>query len=331
MISIKKVTYKGKTIESVYEYEMTNEKYHELVNEYYKKPPIESVKKQMKTIHRGGCSNSHITNYYVKDLMAKTKVWFNKWSIEEVLECKGLVEIQFGKTQINKKIYPDTLSDIKKLETSFRLVGKGVASKPANFPIKTCDYILNKYNVNGNYYDFSCGWGSRLTSALKNGLNYYGTDPNYILCDRLNEMSQLYKYVNGVDTLVDIRPCGSEVYQSDWTNKIGLAFTSPPYFYLEDYKIGEQSYKEGTSYKDWLGNYLEPTINNIYGYLVKDGIMAININNFRDFNLVEDVKIIAERNGFYLFDVERLKNIKRVNSVKKFNDNDEQILIFKKS
>lgn len=51
---MKKVTYKGKTIESVYEYEMTNEKYHELVNEYYKKPPIESVKKQMKTIHRGG-------------------------------------------------------------------------------------------------------------------------------------------------------------------------------------------------------------------------------------------------------------------------------------
>nr|DAF72279.1 MAG TPA: Putative modification methylase [Caudoviricetes sp.] len=237
----------------------------------------------------------------------------------------------FARTQTNKNVYPDTMSDVKKLEIAFRLGGKGLASKPSNFPITTADYILNKYNVNGNYYDPSCGWGVRLLSALKNGLNYYGTDPNYLLCDRLKDMSELYKDANNIGNVVDIRVCGSEVYQDDLTNKIGLAFTSPPYFYLEDYKVGEQSWQEGISYEDWLGNYLEPTINNIYGYLIKDGFMAININNFKNFDLINDTIRIAERNGFYLIEVERLKNISRVNSKGKFNNNDEQILVFKKA
>lgn len=325
------IEYKGQTVNSIYEYDMPDEQYQELVSEYYKKPPPDLVEKEMRTIHKGGVKNSYITNYYVKDLMAKTKIYYNKWTIEDVLSYKPLTECMFARTQINKKIYPDSLSDIKKLETAFRLGGKGYATKPANFPIKVVDYILGKYNVNNNYYDFSCGWGSRLIGSLKNGVNYYGTDPNYVLVDRLRDMANKYKEVNNVDTLVDIRSCGSEEYQSDWTNKIGLAFTSPPYFYLEDYKIGNQSYKEGMTYEDWLGNYLEPTINNIYGYLVKDGILAININNFDRYNLVKDTIEIANKNGFYLYNIETLDNIKRCNSNSKFNDNSEQILIFKKN
>ena len=329
---MKNVTYKGQSISSIYDScSLSNEQFKNLVNGYYEKPPIENVIKQMKALQGGGKLINHITNYYVKDLMAKTKLYFNKWSIEEVLECKGLTEIMFARTQTNKNVYPDTMSDVKKLEIAFRLGGKGLASKPSNFPITTADYILNKYNVNGNYYDPSCGWGVRLLSALKNGLNYYGTDPNYLLCDRLKDMSELYKDANNIGNVVDIRVCGSEVYQDDLTNKIGLAFTSPPYFYLEDYKVGEQSWQEGISYEDWLGNYLEPTINNIYGYLIKDGFMAININNFKNFDLINDTIRIAERNGFYLIEVERLKNISRVNSKGKFNNNDEQILVFKKA
>ena len=44
----------------------------------------------------------------------------------------------------------------------FGLAGKGVASPPTQFSLKTVDEVLAKYNVNGNWYDYSCGWGVRL-------------------------------------------------------------------------------------------------------------------------------------------------------------------------
>lgn len=327
----RKIEYRGQVLETVYDGTISDEKYKELVDEYYKKPDFALVKKQLQNISNGGVMNNHITNYYFKDLMAKTKVYFNKWSIEDVLEYKPLLECMFDKTRFNKKIYPDSMSDIKKLETSFRLGGKGVASKVSQFPIKTVDYILDNYNINGNYYDFSCGWGIRLLSALRHNINYYGTDPNYLLVDRLKQMSKDYKVVNGGDSIVDIRAVGSENYQQDWVGKIGVAFTSPPYFNLEDYKVGEQSCKINSNYQDWLENYLSPTIDNIYGYLVDDGILAININNFDKYDLVGDTIKICQRNGFVFVEEFTLKNIKRCNSKASFNDNSEKVMIFKKS
>lgn len=324
------IEYKGQVVESVYDGTISDEKYKELVSDYYKKPDFNLVKKQLQSIKNGGVMNNHITNYYFKDLMAKVKVYYNKWSIEEVLEYKPLLECMFDRTKYNKKIYPDSMSDIKKLETAFRLGGKGYASKVSQFPIKVVDYILDNYNVNNNYYDFSCGWGIRLLSSLRHNINYYGTGPNYLLVERLNDMSNDYKNINGGNCNVDIRACGSEIYQQDWVGKIGLAFTSPPYFNLEDYKIGEQSCKLNSNYDDWLENYLSPTIDNIYGYLVDNGVLAININNFDKYDLVGDTIKICQRNGFVLVDEITLNNIKRCNSNKGFNDNSEKVMVFKK-
>lgn len=325
-----RIEYNGKTLETKNYVEISDNDYKQLVAEYYKKPLFSDVKKQMISIAQGGTKNNDITNYYVKDLMAKTRVYYNKWSIEDVFNCKELVGFFVAKTLNNKKLFPDTDSLIKKIETSMRLGGKGVASKPANFPIKTIDEILENYNVNNNYYDFSCGWGARLTSALKNKVNYYGTDPNYLLTERLNQLAKDYKETIGINTITDIRTQGSELYVPEWENKIGLAFSSPPYFYLEDYKIGNQSYKEGVTYHDWKKNYLEPTFKNIYKYLISEGFFILNINNFKEYKLVEDCINIAQSIGFKLVGEHKLKNIKRCNSNQGFNDNSERILVFAK-
>ena len=326
-----KITYNGETLETKHYEEITEEQFRELREQYYTKPDIEIVRKQFINISKGGTKNNDITNYYVKDLMAKTRIYYNKWSIEDVFNCKDLVSFFVSKTLDNKKIFPDTDSQIKKIETAMRLGGKGVASKPANFPIKTCDEVLDRFNVNNNWYDFSCGWGARLTSALKNRVNYYGTDPNYLLTDKLNQLANDYKETLNQNTKVDIRTQGSEVFNPDWVNKMGLAFSSPPYFYLEDYKVGNQSYKEGTTYQDWLNNYLEPTIQNIYQYLIQEGYLLFNINNFDKYDLVGDVKKIAIKNGFKYIGNYTLKNIKRTKSTGGFNDNSEQIMIFTKN
>ena len=328
---MKVIEYKGQVLETKHYMELSDAKYFELKSEYYAKPDFDEVKEQFRVIANGGTKNDKITNYYCKDLMAKVKLYHSKWSIEDVWECKDLVARFFAQTFTNDKVYPRNHSDIKNIETAMRLGGKGVASKPTNFPIKTVDYILDKYNVNGNWYDFSCGWGARLTGALKHNVNYYGTDPNFVLTDRLNKLAADYKETVGGDSIVDIRVTGSEIYNADWENKMGLAFSSPPYFYLEDYKIGKQSYIEGITYDDWKTNYLKPTIRNIYYYLIDEGYFLLNINNFDKFNLVEDSIVIAEEIGFKLVKTESLKNIKRCKSTTGFNDNSEKILVFVKN
>lgn len=324
----REINYKGKTLFTKHISNITQEEFENIKNEYYSKPDFEKVKKEFINLEKGGVKNSNITNYYVKDLMAKTRIYYNKWSIEEVLECKELVETFISKTKENKKIYPDTDSTIKKIETSFRLGGKGVCSKPANFPIKTVDEIISQYNINNNWYDFSCGWGGRLCGALKNHINYFGTDPNYLLTERLVNLSSDYKSATNTNTHIDIRTQGSEIFIPEWENKIGMAFSSPPYFYLEDYKIGNQSYTEGTTYEDWKTTYLKPTFQNIRKYLVDNGYFILNINNFLNYKLVEDSIEIAKEVGFKLEKEHILNNIKRTNSKGKFNDNSEKILVF---
>lgn len=332
------INYLGKTYNTTIHKDLTDEEYESVKKEYYTKPNFEDVCNQFTKVDNGGMKINHITNYYVKDLMAKVKIYFNNWTIEEALNHKPLIEFFAGKVDKNKKVYPDTMTLGKKIETAFRLCGFKTASKPANFPIKTVDEILKLYNVNNNYFDYSCGWGSRLLSSLRNRINYYGTDPNNILCERLEQMVKDYKYVTQNNTNVCIYPHGSEEFIKELKNKIGVAFSSPPYFGLEDYKIGNQSYKEGMSYTEWLKTYLEPTIKNIYEYLIDDGFFIININNYQKYSLVEDTIKLSEKNGFKLYDVHTLKNIKRCHGHEEWDagkcgwyDNSEKILVFTKT
>lgn len=333
------INYLGKVYNTTIHKDITDEEFESVKAEYYQKPDFKDVTEQFRKIDSGGVKCNHITNYYVKDLMAKVKIHFNNWTIEEALNYKPLIEFFAGKVNDNKKVYPDTLSLGKKIETAFRLCGFKTASKPSNFPLKTVNQILELYNVNGNYYDFSCGWGTRLLGALKNRVNYYGTDPNYILCERLRQMGKDYQDACNTNTIIDIKAQGSEIFIPELENKIGLAFSSPPYYNLEDYRIGNQSWSEGVSYEEWRDNYLRDTISNIYKYLINDGYFAININNFNkynDYDLVGDTVKIAKNIGFELEDIHTLKNIKRCHGHVQWdgecgwNDNDEKIFIFKK-
>lgn len=332
------INYLGKKYSTTIKKNLSDEEYEEIKRQYYERPSFENVKKNFINLSKGGVLINHITNYYVKDLMAKTKIHYNRWSIEEVFNCKELVEFFAGRTEKNKKVFPETNSLEKNIETAMRIYGSGVASKPAQFPIKYVDLILSKYNINNKYYDFSCGWGSRLCSALRNKIEYYGTDPNYILCERLNLLANDYNSIIGTNIKVDIRSQGSEVYISEWENTIGVAFTSPPYFNLEDYKIGNQSYKNNMTYKEWLDSYYLPTFKNIYSYLIKGGYCLINIANFDKYNLIQDTLEIAKECGFNYIEKIKMDKIKRgigVANRKKEKeeiqyDNFEYIYVFKK-
>lgn len=328
MIEIK---YKGETLKTSHQdTTLSSKDYEELSKEIMKKPDIEEVKKQMKTIHKGGVNVNHVTNYFVKELMYDTKLYHSKWSLTDVLAHEPLMRYFYAKTLTNSKVFPPDKSRAKNMETAFRLGGKGVALKPSNFPMREVDYVLSRYNVNNNYHDASSGWGVRMLSALKNGVNYYSTDPNLLLVDKLKDMHKLYKEVNDVNTIVDIRGQGSEEYIDDFSGKMGLSFTSPPYFNLEDYKHGDQSYKKGMGYVEWLESYYRPTIENIYKYLIVGGYAIMNINNFGDLDLIGDTKRLFKETGFEYVETIPLYNIRRTNSKGGFNDNSEGMIVFRK-
>lgn len=324
------INHLGKTLHTDHYCDLSVEKCLDLKKQYYTKPDFSLVIENLKAIKNGGTNVSDITEYYVKDLMAKVKLESPRWSIEEVFESIDLIRYFWSRVLASDKIYPKTDSDIKNFEAALRLSGGGVAMKPSNYPMKSIDQVLRYYNVNNKYYDYSCGWGVRLLSAMRNRVEYYGTDPNNLLVERLNQMAKDYDDVNYTNSVYDIRCQGSEILIPEWINTIGLAFSSPPYFNLEDYKIGNQSYKPGTSYQSWLNNYLRPTLVNIKEYLIDEGRLLINIKDFLDYKLCDDTKKIATDLGYHYVDTISLKNITRPSAKIDLNT-DENIMIFSKN
>ena len=330
------INYKGKNYVSKDGFEIISDnEYEEIYKQWYALPKLRDVLIEMSALRKGGCVISNITKYYFRKLMDNTLHYKCKWSINEVMESKELLSVFVEKVKKNKKVF-DSDNIIDNLDAAFRLGGKGIATKVAQFPVQTADYILSKYNVNNCWYDYSCGWGGRLSSALKNKVNYYGTDPNYLLADKLVEYANTYKknQCYGETFATHIYCQGSEKFIPELENKIGLAFSSPPYFLLEDYKIGQQSYKEGMEYKDWLNFYLYPTMKNIHKYLICDGFFIVNIKDFSKYTLEKDAIKCAEYAGFYLYATETLSNNARCASVGngefEMVDNDENIYVFAK-
>lgn len=324
---IYRIEYLGKVLETTHYADISDEKCEEIRQAYWKKPSIDSVHRNLVSIRRGGTQVSTITDYYVKDLMSNTKLYSPRWTIAEVFECNDLIRYFYSRIQASETVYPKTKSEIENIETALRISGGGVAMKPSNFPMGTVDSILNRYNLNNRYYDFSCGWGVRLLSALKNKISYFGTDPNYKLVSRLKQIHQDYDLVNSTQSLVDIRAVGSEIYQSDWANTLGMAFSSPPYFTLEDYKIGEQSIKD-RDYHAWLSEYLQPTIENIKKYLISGGHIIINIKNFGEYKLYDDTFALCESANLTYVETLELDNITRP-SAKEGINTDEKIMVFR--
>lgn len=82
--------------------------------------------------------------------------------------------------------------------------------------------LIEKYNRNGVVYDFSCGWGSRMLGTIRNGVKYCGTDPNYLLVDRLKQMAADYASTTHSSVDIDIRTQGSERLVAAWGGELAL-------------------------------------------------------------------------------------------------------------
>ena len=276
------ITYKGRSFSSSISLPLTDEKYREVVDYIYRPADESEVDSEMVSLAAGGVKMSAITRRYFIDLMYETRNGQDAWSIKEACEYKPIMEYFNGKCDPKFEMMAGIEPLGARFETAFRLCGIRAARKVSQFPIGMADKMIGKYcPIGGNYYDPACGWGARMLSALRKGVNYYGTDPNARLVERLYQCMKRYNKLNPTlfPTFTDIRSVGSENLCEEWISKMDFSFTSPPYFGLEIYQSDGQSYTDGMQYEEWLERWMIPTASNILAYLKPGCFCAINIKD----------------------------------------------------
>lgn len=339
----KDIRYLGKTFKTSLSKPLTDEEYQSIVKYINTFPDKEAAKKELVKVKKGGVKMSDITGHYFLKLMYDARNGQDAWSINEALQSKEVMEYFNAKISVNDKVFPPEVELGERIKTAFRLCGIRCCRKLPQFPLKTINSLLKTYTHPGdNYYDFSCGWGARALGALVNDVNYFGTDPNLQLVNKIQEMKEDYDEVNHTSHKMDIRPIGSEVFIPEWEGRMDFIFSSPPYFALEIYKSENQSYKDGMTYQEWLDSWMFPTVQNVHKYLKDDGTFAINVKDLvfekKEYPLEKDTVELIESNGFELIDVLTLKNTARTFGSKHWEKHttgiskkaDENIFVFSK-
>ncbi len=175
----------------------------------------------------------------------------------------------------------------------------------STFKPKLIKFFIELYNAR-KILDISSGWGDRLIGAMASDIDVYdGFDPNPCLHKNYKNMIEFFKHdvvnKNAVYTIKEL-PFEEAELKQDYYD---LVMTSPPYFTMEIYddnpetnakqsivKIYERGGEEGE--RLWYNNYLKVWINKCYNALKKGGIIALNINQYKNqhyiYWLLDDMK-----------------------------------------
>lgn len=154
--------------------------------------------------------------------------------------------------------------------------------------------------------DFCSGWGDRLFASIvcNNKIkSFYGIDPNESLQDGYKEMIDMF--VSGSDKRKYNMICGCAEKEIRKLNQtFDLIFTSPPYFDLEVYSSNSsQSIGQYPAFDNWYENFLMKCILDSIDKLNDYGILAININNTKDHNIVDRlIHDVTSRSDKVVFD-----------------------------
>jgi hypothetical protein len=167
------------------------------------------------------------------------------------------------------------------IKDGLEMLGGNVAT---NFSPMKAKAIYEKYCPKGGIiYDYSCGFGGRMLGALtsKNNYKYIGVEPCIETYQSLNKLGKHIEQATNRENIFKIFCKGSEDFQLK-ANTIDFAFSSPPYFNLENYSNEEtQCYHKFPELNKWFNGYVRPTIENIYHMLKPNRYYAVNIADFK--------------------------------------------------
>jgi hypothetical protein len=167
------------------------------------------------------------------------------------------------------------------IRTSLELIGGNVAT---NFKAMNAKALYERLcPKDGIIYDFSAGFGGRMIGALtsKNNYKYLAVEPASETFDNLNVLGAYIEKALGGKDRFKIFKQGSEDFRLKKGEYIDFAFSSPPYFNLEQYSDEEtQCYNRFPSLDEWFEGYVKATIENIYFMLKEGRYYAVNIADF---------------------------------------------------
>jgi len=161
----------------------------------------------------------------------------------------------------------------------------------STFKPKLEKFFIEFFNAR-KILDLSSGWGDRLIGAMASDIDcYHGFDPNPCLHPNYKNIIKTFKdyQVNkNAVYIIKKQPFENATLKSNYYD---LMMTSPPYFTMEIYDDNPSSSKSQSisgiqSEKEWFDKFLLVWIDKIYTALRKDGVLALNINQFRNQNYV---------------------------------------------
>lgn len=190
----------------------------------------------------------------------------------------------------------------------------------------------------GRVLDFSSGYGGRMIGAMTSNMRYHytGIDPNTKTYNGLVALGDLLN--DTIGTQYEMHHTVSEEFDPE-AGSYDAAFSSPPYFNLEIYCDEDtQCMNRCTNMDAWFELYVEPTLKMLHKGLVKGGIYAVNIADYRvnkdQFQIVERWIELSKKCGFeYKETVQMMLNTRpgvgngKMDKVQKF----EGVYIFKKT
>jgi hypothetical protein len=161
----------------------------------------------------------------------------------------------------------------------------------STFKPKLEKFFIEFFNAR-KILDLSSGWGDRLIGAMASDIDcYHGFDPNPCLHPNYKNIIKTlknYQVNKNAVYIIKKQPFENATLKPNYYD---LMMTSPPYFTMEIYDNNPSTFKTQSisnihSEKEWFDNLLLVWIDKIYTALRKDGILALNINQFRNQNYV---------------------------------------------
>lgn len=210
-----------------------------------------------------------------------------------------------------------------------RKVSKYGVARVYNFRPLTARALVARFGKeDGIVYDFSAGFGGRMlgTMIAFDRVNYIGIDPNRETYENLLKLKDFLLNDAKCQGKIEVYCEKSEDFcPRDLVEKVDFAFSSPPYFDLEQYSDDlDQCYRRFPSYPLWKEKYLRATLKNIHQLLKKEGHLAINIKN-TNYNLADDLVEIGKEEGLHLVEVLEMELASR-----KEEGRTEPIFVFQK-
>lgn len=225
-----------------------------------------------------------VRNLFYKNIYLETKK--SNTDTNSVLDF--FIEFYLNNRTERHLLIPSMIETIKNKDThGLFIVLLGTHCKASIFNPYTYSYILNTIIKGDKLLCPVMSWCSPVVALHNSSYSeLVGIDVIPKVCSKATELHDYYNSQKNIfedEKLAKIYCCPSEkidiqhnfIYQ--YENYFDTVFFSPPYYDVEQYEGGEQSWESFKTYEEWLEGYWRPTVELCYATLKNNGVFSFVI------------------------------------------------------